>query len=66
MNISEEHIRQVLTYFFRRCELVKAAGGIALVDIVNGAEIPEGWIYDTETDYYLPPNAIIDTNQVPS
>lgn len=63
MNISEGHIRQVLTYFFRRCELVKAAGGLALKDVLDGAEIPEGWIYDTETDYYLPPNAIIDTEQ---
>lgn len=41
-----------------RCINARDQGGIALEDVVEGkAVVPEGWILDGATDYFLPPGA---------
>lgn len=42
---------------FRRCEAARAAGGIALIDVIDKqTAIPADWVLDIQTQYYLPPN----------
>ena len=56
MILTAEMVEDVLTAYFRRCALIRLAGGIALQDVVNRtAVVPPGWVLDAQTDYYLPP-----------
>ena len=56
MQITTQQIEDVLASFFRRCEAAKSAGGIAHRDFVDGTDVPDGWVLDFETYYWLPPN----------
>jgi hypothetical protein len=39
----------------RRVEAIKAIGGIPLFAVVGaGRAVPEGWVLDPATDYYVP------------
>jgi hypothetical protein len=42
---------------WRRCEAAKAAGGIPVMDVIGRrVTVPDGWVLDMWTDYYLPQN----------
>ena len=53
-------IEDTLKKFFDRCETVKLAGGLSMLEVVEGKPVPPGWYLDWQTDYYLPPNVILD------
>jgi hypothetical protein len=56
VDLTVEIVEEVLGSFFRRCELIRLAGGIALQDAVNETAIaPPGWVLDEQTYYYVPP-----------
>lgn len=48
-------IREVLARHFQRVELIRLAGGISAKAACEGALIPQGWVMDVETDFYIPP-----------
>lgn len=54
-----EHIEMALAAYFRRCQHAQDIGGISLRDAVQGTDVPEGWVLDQETYYYLPPNVVL-------
>jgi hypothetical protein len=54
-----EFFRNVLETFFARCKRAKECGGIPLTDVFNGRPVPDGWVLDIETQYYLPGNLVL-------
>jgi hypothetical protein len=56
MEVTTKQIEEILGSFFRRCELIRLAGGIALRDVVDRtATVPAGWVLDEQSYYYVPP-----------
>lgn len=56
MEIDEDFIRECLAEFYRRVEAIKLVGGIAVFDVIDkGAKVPDGWVLDHSTEYYVPP-----------
>jgi len=49
-----ETTEEILSELFRRCEIAKFVGGIALRDVVSGAVVPDGWSLDELTQYFVP------------
>ena len=55
--LDEQFVRSKIDDLFKRCRLARAAGGIALEEVMDGKkDVPEGWWLDFYTSYYLPPN----------
>jgi hypothetical protein len=55
MDITVEMIAEILADQMRRVEAIKAIGGIPLFAVVGaGRAVPEGWVLDPATDYYVP------------
>jgi hypothetical protein len=61
MDISPELIADIWDEYQRHVAAIRMVGGIALVDAMNGREVPKGWVLDAMTDYYVPPNFITST-----
>ena len=56
-----EEIRHLLKSFYERCSFIRAAGGVSLESVVDHkATVPDGWIFDPDTNYYIPPNLLLD------
>lgn len=53
-----ETIKLVMTRHYQRSRIAQRIG-ISRLDIENGAPVPEGWHWDHELDYLLPPNVEI-------
>ncbi len=63
MGITPEFIEETLSSFFRRCELIRLAGGIALMDVVDRrATVPAGWHLVVATEYFVPPGLVLNDN----
>lgn len=60
MIFDEDNISYILDEFFHRCEMIKAVGGISCKDTLEGIKVPKGWRLDHQTEYYIPPNVILD------
>lgn len=46
---------EILNEMFARVREIKALGGVALMDVVDHmASVPEGWVLDPMTSYYVP------------
>ena len=56
MTYDAAFVRAVIDAFFQRSEAIKAAGGISYLEFVEGAEIPAGWVKDTELEFFVPPD----------
>lgn len=55
--LGSKYVAETIERFFERCRLARAAGGIALESVVDGkTKVPDGWWFDWQTEYYLPPN----------
>lgn len=55
--ITADDVKRVLSEHQRRVSAILAAGGIALYLVVDQrATVPDGWVLDTDTDFYIPPN----------
>lgn len=54
--LTPDMIAEIWAAFLRRVEAIRMVGGIALVDAMNGREVPKGWKLDYSTDYYVPPD----------
>ena len=52
-------VNEFLSVFSRKCTEARAAGGIHVIRICDTVPIPEGWVLDPFTQYYLPPNVIL-------
>lgn len=53
--IDEIDVADMLDEMFSRVNEIKAIGGVALEDVVDGkATIPDGWEMDIMTAYYVP------------
>lgn len=65
MELTAEFVQQILASFLRRSEMIRLAGGVALKDVVDGtAIVPDGWVIDYETQFYIPPGLVFcDTVQ---
>jgi hypothetical protein len=51
----ETETAAALQGMFSRVAEIKAIGGVALSDVVDGrAAVPVGWVLDVMTDYYVP------------
>lgn len=61
MDLTPELVAQIWLEFQRHVEAIRAAGGIALVDAMNGRGVPKGWRLDAVSDYYVPPDFITST-----
>lgn len=55
---THEFVSGVLGQHFRRCDAARAIG-VSMQAAVEGAEIPDGWTLDPETEYFLPPNVVL-------
>lgn len=54
MDLSVEDVSASLADFTARLEIVRMAGGVAVMDVVNGvATVPTGWILDDYTQFYV-------------
>lgn len=57
MELTEEFVRQSLAWHQRRVDAILAAGGIAAMDAIDGlAVVPDGWVLDYITDFWIQPN----------
>ena len=57
MELTKDYVRGVLQEFSVRCEAVRDVGGVALKDVTDKtAVVPDGWVLDYETYYYIPQN----------
>lgn len=57
MVFDQEFIENILSDFFKRSARIKAVGGIALKDVVDGtAVVPVGWVLDEQLFFYIPPH----------
>ena len=61
MELTPELVAEIWLEFQRHVEAIKMVGGIALVDAMNGQEVPKGWRLDAVSDYYVPPDFITST-----
>ena len=49
-------IESTIVSFLKRSEAIQMAGGIPVSAVVDGTPIPDGWILDIATDFYIPAN----------
>ena len=56
MKLERQMVKDVIHDFFKRSEAIKAIGGISYLEFVEGAKIPEGWVRDTELEFFVPPD----------
>jgi hypothetical protein len=55
MDITIEMIAEILADRMRRVAAIKAIGGISLFEVIGeGHTVPEGWVLDPATVYYVP------------
>ncbi len=54
--ITVEIIKEVMDAHWRRCEMAAFVGGIPLWKVVDTGKKPEGYWFDSLTEYYIPPN----------
>jgi hypothetical protein len=55
MELTEDTVRDTWNAFIERVDRIKAMGGISLWEVENRLKPkPEGWVLDTQTDYYVP------------
>jgi len=59
MKLETTTITAIINGFLRRGEIARAAGGISMVDVQNGAPVPDGWQLDDRVQYFLPPNVVL-------
>lgn len=60
MKLTREFFQETINGFFRMSEAARNAGGIPLVAVVDGRQdVPEGWVLEPRTLYYLPPNVVL-------
>lgn len=55
MELTKEIIEAVLSEFYTRCAQHRLVG-LSLQDHVNGAPVPQGWIFQDDTCYFIPPH----------
>ena len=60
LDCSPEFVESAIKWFGRRCEAARHAGGISAEAVCNGdVLLPERWVLDEMTDYYLPPDVVL-------
>lgn len=60
MNITAEEIEGVWAAFIHRVVAIRMAGGISSKSVLEGESIPDGWVLDMATEYYIPPNLLLE------
>ncbi len=63
MNLTTEMIQSVWGEMLRRIETIKAAGGVAMWEVAEGKPIPDGYVLDRYTEYFVPPNLFLDEHE---
>lgn len=58
--LTAQEIERLTDAIMRRCEAARMVGGIPYRDILEGRAVPDGWVYDFITEYFVPPNAHLD------
>ena len=57
MIITADDVRNIIASHQRRAAAIVAAGGIPLYEVVDNIKtVPDGWVLDSETQFYIPPN----------
>lgn len=57
---STEGVAKIINDLYARCEFARAVGGVASFEVIEGRQVPVGWVYDWSIDYWLPPNLALD------
>jgi hypothetical protein len=60
MTFTLQEIESVISEFLLRAEFIRAAGGISMKDAIEGTKIPDGFVLDHATDYFVPPNLFLN------
>ena len=60
MNLTTEMIADIWGELLHRVSSIRAAGGVSVRDVVDGTPIPDGFVLDVATEYYIPANLHLD------
>lgn len=56
-HLGVDDVRQRMVYYEARVSICRAAGGISREEVLdNVATVPDGWVEDVATCYWIPPN----------
>jgi hypothetical protein len=67
MEMTAKDVRDILSDMEKRVAEIRAIGGVALMDVVDGkTAIPSGWVLDLATNFYVPPWWMWEPDRKPS
>jgi hypothetical protein len=53
-------VGNIITHMLVRVQSIKMAGGVSVKEVREGVIVPEGFILDKWTDFYVPSNLMLD------
>lgn len=54
MEMDQKFISAALRAATERCRRAREMGGISSMDAFSGVRVPDGWIFDPVTDFWVP------------
>lgn len=54
MELDEDFVIDAVISMSERCRRAREMGGIAAMDAFDGTKVPDGWVFDPATAYWVP------------